>query len=110
LRASAGHGAVTRNLTEALVACLDATTLAVVRLVTSRDELRERLRPTTPTGIPLLAEMTKAIASYRTAERGLGRIELAADVDQRALILIATPICCSPARKTSRRAPRSAES
>jgi hypothetical protein len=62
--------------------------VAIVGLVTFRDELRTRLRQTTPAGIPLLAEATAMIASYLAAERDLGRIAAGADVDTLAPTLI----------------------
>jgi AcrR family transcriptional regulator len=88
LRASAGTGTVTDNLTDALIAALDADTLAIVSLILSRQGLLARVRLTTPAGVPLLAETTKMIAAYLTAERGLGRIAIDTDVDRLALILV----------------------
>jgi hypothetical protein len=44
--------------------------VAIVGLVTSRHELLDQLRATTPKGIPLLAEATELIAAYLTAELG----------------------------------------
>lgn len=88
LRLSAGSETVVDHLTGTLTAALDADTLAIVNLVTSRGELRDRLRLTTPAGIPLLNEITRMIAAYLTAERGLGRIAIDADVDTIALILV----------------------
>lgn len=88
LRLSAGTETVVDHLTGTLTAALDADTLAIVNLVTSRGELRDRLRLTTPAGIPLLNEITRMVAAYLTAERGLGRIALDADVDTIALILV----------------------
>jgi AcrR family transcriptional regulator len=90
LRASAGSGTVVDNLARALIAALDPNALAIVTLITSRYELLARLRLTTPTGIPLLAETTKMIATYLTAERGLGRLPIQADVDILALVLVGT--------------------
>lgn len=90
LRESAGSRTVVDNLTHALMATLDPTAVAIISLVTSRYELLGRLRLTTPTGIPLLAETTKAVASYLTAERGLGRIPIKADVDLLAVLLVGT--------------------
>jgi AcrR family transcriptional regulator len=90
LRASAGSGTVVDNLARALIAALDPNALAIVSLITSRYELLARLRLTTPTGIPLLAETTKMIATYLTAERGLGRLPIQADVDILALVLVGT--------------------
>jgi AcrR family transcriptional regulator len=90
LRDSAGTGAVADNLTGALTALFGSVAVAIVGLVTSRDELRARLRRTTPTGIPLLTEATAMIAGYLAAERGLGRIAADADVDVLAPTLIGT--------------------
>jgi AcrR family transcriptional regulator len=88
LRASAGSATVDENLAGALAAVLTPDVLAIVSLVMSRRELLARLRPTTPTGMPLLTETTKMIAAYLTAERGLGRIPFETDVDSLALILV----------------------
>ncbi len=88
LRAAAGTGTVEDNLAGALIAVLDVDALALVSLILSRRELLARLRLTTPTGIPLLAETTKMLATYLTAERGLGRIALDTDVERLALILV----------------------
>jgi AcrR family transcriptional regulator len=88
LRASAGSGGVAENLAASLTGSLDPDALAIVGLVLSRRDLLARLRLTTPTGIPLLAETTRMIAAYLTAERGLGRITLDADVDRLALVLV----------------------
>lgn len=88
LRESAGTGTVNGNLERALSASLAPPTLALVSLVWSRRGLLDRLRLTTPTGIPLLTETTKVIAAYLTAERGLGRIPLRADVDSLAVMLV----------------------
>ena len=90
LRRSAGSGTVVDNLAHALGTALDPSALAIISLVTSRHELLARLRLTTPTGIPVLAETTKMVATYLTAERGLGRIPIKADVDTLALILVGT--------------------
>lgn len=62
----------------------------IVSLVISREGLRERLRPATPAGVPLLAEAGAMLESYLTAERELGRIASDADVDTIALTLIGT--------------------
>ena len=62
--------------------------VAIVGLVTFRDELRARLRQARPAGVPVLAEAAAMIASYLTAERDLGRIAADADVDTLALTLI----------------------
>jgi AcrR family transcriptional regulator len=90
LRESAGSETVQSNITSALATTLDPYTLALVDLVLSRHALLDRLRLTTPTGIPLLTETTKMIAAYLTAERGLGRIAIGTDVDRLAVILVGT--------------------
>ncbi|MEU9015433.1 TetR/AcrR family transcriptional regulator [Streptomyces sp. NPDC048479] len=88
LRNSAGTGTVVDNLTGALTDLFGSVAVAMVGLVTSRDDLRARLRRTTPTGIPVLTEATAMIASYLTTERELGRIAADADVDTLAPTLI----------------------
>ncbi|KOG86041.1 TetR/AcrR family transcriptional regulator [Streptomyces varsoviensis] len=90
LRARAGDGAVADNLTAALTDLFESVAVAIVGLVTSRDDLRARLRRTTPTGIPLLTEATAMIAAYLAAERELGRIAPDADIDTLAPMLIGT--------------------
>ncbi len=62
--------------------------MAVVGLVTFRDELRARLRRTTPRGVPLLAEATAMLAGYLAAEQRLGRIAAEADLRPLAPTLI----------------------
>ncbi|WP_030902359.1 TetR/AcrR family transcriptional regulator [Streptomyces sp. NRRL F-5126] len=81
LRDAAGTGTVAGNVTAALAELFGTVAVAIVGLVTSRDELRARLRTTTPAGIPLLTEATAMFASYLAAERGLGRIAADADID-----------------------------
>ncbi len=88
LRASAGTGTVTGNLTDALMELFGSVALGIVSLVISRDELRARLRQVRPAGIPLLTEATAMIACYLTIERDLGRIAADADVDTLAPTLI----------------------
>jgi AcrR family transcriptional regulator len=90
LRNSAGTGTVADNLTSALTALFASVAVAIVGLITSRDNLRARLRQARPVGVPVLAEATAMIASYLTTERGLGRIAADADVDTLALSLIGT--------------------
>jgi len=87
---SAGTGTVADNLARALTDLFGSVAVAIVGLIVSRDDLRARLRRTTPTGIPLLTEATVMIASYLTAERELGRIAADADVDALAPTLIGT--------------------
>jgi AcrR family transcriptional regulator len=88
LRAAAGTGTVAGHLTAALMDLFGSVALAIVSLVISRDDLRARLRQTSPAGIPLLTEATAMIASYLTIERDLGRIAADADVDTLAPTLI----------------------
>jgi AcrR family transcriptional regulator len=88
VRARVGTETPTNNLTCALATALDPRAVAIVSLILSRHELLARLRLTTPPGVPLLAETTKMIAAYLTAERGLGRIAANADVDTLAVILV----------------------
>ncbi|WP_329520664.1 TetR/AcrR family transcriptional regulator [Spirillospora sp. NBC_01491] len=90
LRDSAGTGTVAGNLTGALTDLFESVAVAIVSLVTSRDDLRARLRQTTPAGIPVLTEATAMIASYLTAERELGRITADADIATLAPMLIGT--------------------
>ncbi|MEU7856029.1 TetR family transcriptional regulator [Nonomuraea sp. NPDC049141] len=88
LRESAGTGTVAGNLTGALTDLFGSVAVAIVGLITFRDDLRARLRQTTPTGVPVLTEATTMIASYLTIERAMGRIAADADVDTLALTLI----------------------
>ncbi|RDI49407.1 TetR/AcrR family transcriptional regulator [Nocardia mexicana] len=88
LRESAGTGTVVDNLTEALLAVFGSVAVAIVPLITFRDELRDRLRRAGVTGLPVLSEAGAMIAEYLTAERELGRIAADADVDTLGLSLI----------------------
>lgn len=90
LRGSAGTGTVVDNLTGALEAVFGSVGLAVVGLLTSRDELRARLRRTWPAGVPVLTDAAIRIAAYLAEERDLGRIAPDADVDTLAPMLIGT--------------------
>jgi AcrR family transcriptional regulator len=79
--AGAGAGAVVDNLAEALTAVFRSVAVAVVALITFRDELRARLRQGGPArGVPLLAEATTMVADYLEAERARGRITADADL------------------------------
>lgn len=90
LDASAGTGTVAGNLTRALTDLFESVAVAVVGLITARDDLRARLRRGRPAGVPLLAEAAAMIASYLGEERELGRVAAEADVDTLALMLIGT--------------------
>lgn len=88
LLGSAGTGEVAGNLAEALAAALDPVAVAMVALITFRDELRARLRESWPVGVPLLAEASRMVSAYLTAERALGRIAGDADPSMLAPMLI----------------------
>ena len=88
LRESAGTGTVTGNLTEVLTSLFGSVAVAIISLITFRDDLRARLRQTTPHGVPLLTEAAAMLASYLSAERDLGRIAAGADVDTLAPTLL----------------------
>jgi AcrR family transcriptional regulator len=90
MRTSAGTGTVADNVARALTDLFGSVAVAIVGLIISRDDLRARLRRTTPVGIPLLTEATAMIGSYLTAERELGRIAADADVEALAPTLIGT--------------------
>lgn len=68
----AGQHTVVANVSQALSAMLDPVVVRMVSLVSSRDGLRQRLRSFTPTGVPVLAEVTALIARYLAAERVAG--------------------------------------
>ncbi|WP_155368577.1 TetR/AcrR family transcriptional regulator [Catellatospora vulcania] len=88
LRESAGTGALADNLADVLTAVFRSVAVAIVALVTFRDELRARLRQTWPAGVPVLTEAAIMIASYLRAEQDLGRIAPDADADTLAAMLI----------------------
>ncbi|MFE6528515.1 TetR/AcrR family transcriptional regulator [Streptomyces rochei] len=89
LRESAGTGTVTDNLTIALTTLFGPVPVAVIPLITFRDELRARLRRATPGGgIAILAQVATAISAYLADERELGRIAADADIDSLTLSLV----------------------
>jgi len=88
LRDSAGTGTVAGNLTAALTALFGSVAVAIVALVTFRDELRARLREAWPAGVPVLTEAAVMFAAYLAAERDLGRVTAEADVDTLGVMLI----------------------
>jgi AcrR family transcriptional regulator len=88
LRAAAGTGTVTGNLTAMLPDLLTPEYLALIRLVIARDELRARLRAATGSRIPLLTESAAMIIDYLTVERERGRLAADADVSTLAPTLI----------------------
>jgi AcrR family transcriptional regulator len=88
LREAAGTGEVVDNVAAALTAVFTSVAVAIVPLITFRDELRARLRETWPAGVPVLTEAAIMIAVYLRAERDHGRIAPDADVDTLAATLI----------------------
>jgi AcrR family transcriptional regulator len=88
LRARAGTGTVTGNLTAVLLELFNPLNLALIRLIFRHDELRARLRAATGSRHPLLSESTALIADYLHAERDLGRVAADADIAALALTLI----------------------
>jgi AcrR family transcriptional regulator len=88
LTESAGTGTVAGNLTGALTDLFGSVAVAIVGLITFRDDLRARLRRTTPHGVPLLTEAAGMIASYLAAEQELGRVAADADIGTLAPTLL----------------------
>lgn len=89
LAGSAGTGTVADNLGNALTALFGPVPVAIIPLITFRDELRARLRAATPGGgIAILAQATTAISAYLATERDLGRIAADADIDSLTLSLV----------------------
>jgi AcrR family transcriptional regulator len=89
LRESAGTGTVAANLTDALTALFGPIAVALIPLITFRDELRARLRQARPGGgIAILSQATTAISAYLADERALGRIAADADIDSLTLSLV----------------------
>jgi AcrR family transcriptional regulator len=88
LRGTVGTGTVAGNLTGALTDLLGSVAVAIVALITFRDDLRARLRQAGHAGVPLMTEAAAMIASYLAAERDLGRIAADADVDTLAPTLL----------------------
>lgn len=88
LRERVGTATVADNLVGALTELFTPVAVAVVALITFRDELRTRLRAAGHQGVPLLGEATAMIAGYLEAERDLGRLAAGADVQVLARALI----------------------
>lgn len=89
LHKSAGTGAVVGNLAAALTVLFGPVPAAIIPLITIRDGLRARLRPTTPGGgIAILGQATTAISAYLLQEQTLGRIAADADIDALTLALV----------------------
>jgi AcrR family transcriptional regulator len=88
LRERAGTGTVAGNLTGVLTDLFSSVAVAIVALITFRDDLRARLRRAGHSGVPVLAEAAAMIACYLAAERDLGRIAADADVGSLAPALL----------------------
>ncbi|NUR71741.1 MAG: TetR/AcrR family transcriptional regulator [Hamadaea sp.] len=85
-----GVGSVAENVTNALTALFSSVALAIVPLVTFRDELRTRLRETWPAGIPVLTDGAIMLGEYLAAEQRLGRVDAYADPETLGAMLIGT--------------------
>jgi AcrR family transcriptional regulator len=90
LTQEAGSSTLTSNLAEAFTRIFTPVNLSLVSATIARDELRSRLRATTPRGIPILTEATTGLTTYLDAERSLGRITPDADISTLALTLVGT--------------------
>lgn len=89
LRETAGTGTVADNLTGALTTLFGPVPVAIIPLITFRDELRARLRQAMPGGgVAILAQVTAAVSAYLTDERELGRIAADTDIGSLALSLV----------------------
>jgi AcrR family transcriptional regulator len=88
LHEKAGTDTVANNITTALTALFNSVAVAIVPLITFRDELRTRLRDTWPAGVPVLTDAVAIIEAYLSAEQGQGRIKITADIATLAVTLI----------------------
>ncbi|WP_024799332.1 TetR/AcrR family transcriptional regulator [Nocardia sp. BMG51109] len=88
LLGSAGSGTIVDNVTDALTAVFESVAVAIVPLVTFRDELRARLRETWPAGVPVLTDAAMMLTAYLSAERDLGRLPADAEPDGLAPTLV----------------------
>ncbi|GAA3620014.1 TetR family transcriptional regulator [Nonomuraea rosea] len=90
LTEAAGSATLVANLVEALTRIFTPVNLGLVGVVIARDDLRSRLRATTPRGIPILTEAGTCLSAYLDAERRVGRVTADADARTLALTLIGT--------------------
>jgi AcrR family transcriptional regulator len=90
LTEAAGSATLVSNLVEALIRIFTPVNLGLVGVVIARDDLRSRLRATTPRGLPILTEAGTRLSAYLDAERRVGRITADADARTLALTLIGT--------------------
>ncbi|WP_433294933.1 TetR/AcrR family transcriptional regulator [Actinoplanes sp. CA-030573] len=91
LIAAAGTRTVAANLRVVLEELFGSVAVAIISLITFRDDLRARLRAARGApGVPLLGEAAAMIAAYLRAEQELGRVAADADVVTVAGMLIGT--------------------
>ncbi|MET7992894.1 TetR/AcrR family transcriptional regulator [Amycolatopsis sp. NPDC005232] len=91
LVAAAGTGSVVDTVADVLTEVFSSVAVSIVALITFRDDLRSRLRAARPgPGVPLATDAALMLARYLTAERTLGRLSAAADVDTLAATLVGT--------------------
>jgi AcrR family transcriptional regulator len=89
LFARVGAGSVVENLRVVLEDLFGSVAVAIVSLITFRDDLRARLRAVRGVrGVPLLTDASEMVASYLEAEQDLGRVDPGADVRTVAGMLI----------------------
>jgi hypothetical protein len=67
---AAGTGTVVVNPGHALFDLFNSVAVAIVGLLMFRDDVRTRLRRSTPSGVPVLAEATAMIAAYLGLSKG----------------------------------------
>jgi len=88
LPARAGHGTVTGNLTDALLALFSSNALALMNLAAARPELGPAIEHATAAGSGGLGDVEKHFAAYLDAEKKLGRIAPDADTQTHAFALL----------------------
>jgi AcrR family transcriptional regulator len=88
LRATAGAGTVTANLSTALRDVFDTIVVSILGLTITRDEMRRRLRSDGSHGLPLVRETVQLVAGYLEAETSLGRLDPDTDIDTLAPTLV----------------------
>ncbi|GAA1444087.1 TetR/AcrR family transcriptional regulator [Leifsonia poae] len=90
LDASVGRERVVSTIADALTRIFTPIDLGLIAVIGFREELRGRLRQTTPRGVPIVTEASAVLSRYLTAERRLGRLTPQADPDALAFTLIGT--------------------
>ncbi len=85
-----GTGTVAGNVVDAVTAVFTSVAVAIIPLITFRDELRSRLRHQWPAGVPVITEAAEMIAAYLAAEQDRGRVPAGTDVQTVAAIVIGT--------------------